>query len=204
MLLPLLESGYVVDNRGRKTPNGWLTVVGATTEREKIIPPLLDRFLIKPRFQSYSTAEMGRIVLGMAAKAEIEMSRRTAEVLGMAAGGTPRNARQLVLGARDLAHTLGRLPRPAEVLKLCGVSPDGLTDDHLAYLEALDMLGGLAGLKLLSTTLRVHPSTCMELERLLIERSFLKYGERGRELTPDGFRRLHGGFIHRATTKGTE
>jgi holliday junction DNA helicase RuvB len=197
MLLPLLEFGYVVDNRGRKTVNTWLTIIGATTEPQKIIPPLYDRFAIKPRFEPYSTTELGRIVKGMARKADVTMSQRTAEVLGMAAGGTPRNARQLVLAARDLWFSLGRLPRPKEILDLCGVEADGLTDHHLAYLNALDSLGGEAGLKLIATSVRLHESVCMDLERLLIERGFIKYGDRGRSLTADGVRRATGSYTHR-------
>lgn len=197
MLLPLLEGGYVVDNRGRKTVNNWLTIVGATTEPQKIIPPLYDRFAIKPRFESYTTAEMGKIVKGMARKADITMSQRTAEALGVAAGGTPRNARMLVLAARDLWFTLGRLPRPKEILDLCGVEPDGLTDHHLAYLDALDTLGGEAGLKLIATSVRLHESVCMDLERLLIERKYIRYGDRGRSLTAEGVRRAAGTYTHR-------
>lgn len=199
MLLPLLEGGYVVDNRGRKTVNNWLTVVGATTEPQKIIPPLYDRFAIKPRFEPYTTTEMGRIVKGMAKMADVTMSARTCEALGLAAGGTPRNARMLVLAARDLWFTLGRLPRPKEILELTGVEPDGLTDHHRAYLEALDTLGGEAGLKLIATAVRLPEPVCVDLERLLRELGYIKYGDRGRSLTAEGVRRVTGTYTHRPT-----
>lgn len=188
-LLPLIEDHYVEDNRGRRTYNTWLTVVGATTEPQEIIKPLYDRFMIKPMFQPYSDDELGRIVTSMATKIGIKLHSKVAVALGQAAGGAPRNAKSLVLAARDLK--IGSKPSDAtKILDFCGVGPDGLSEQHMAYLEALDMLGGTAGLRPLSSTLRLHPSVCMELERLLTEKRYIQPGDRGRELTSEGVHRM--------------
>jgi Holliday junction DNA helicase RuvB len=144
MLLTLLEFGFVQSNRGAKTHNFWLTVVGATTEPQKLLPTVVQRFPIKaPRFEEYTDDELARIVMGMAAKADVPLGPDACVVLGRAAGGAPRCARDFVLAAHDLwvGTDKTQLPTAQEVLDFCTVGEDGLNDAHLAYLRALDLLG---------------------------------------------------------------
>jgi Holliday junction DNA helicase RuvB len=191
-LLPLLESGYIQLPNGSRLHNEWLTIVGATTERENIIGPLYDRFVLKPEFDPYTDEEMATIIKKMIVTAEIPLSDEDALVLGKASGGTPRNARQFVLSARDLFTIEGTVPSAAEILALNRVNEDGLTHQHKLYLETLDKLGGQAGIKPLSMMLRLHASVIMELERLLLENDYITYSARGRELTAAGFAKLNG------------
>lgn len=196
-LLPVLEFGYLATNRGERVENPWLTIIGATTEPEKIIPPLYDRFSWKPVWEDYDEDDMARIVEGMLAKADVELSAATVAILGEAAGGVPRNARQLVLAARDLTAVLHEEPTAADILDLCGFTADGLSENHLRYLDALNALGKKAGLTQLATTLRLHESVCRDLERLLVAKHLITFGERGRELTSQGRLRFKGsGRVH--------
>ncbi len=188
-LLPLLEFGYLATSRGERVENPWLTIIGATTEPEKIIPPLFDRFNWKPVWEEYAPDDMSRIVSGMLRKAGVTLGKATVVILGEAAGGVPRNARQLVLAARDLIAVNESEPSAAAILDLCGFTADGLSENHLRYLDALNALEGVAGLTQLSTTLRLHESVCRELERLLVAKRLIAFGERGRELTTLGHRR---------------
>lgn len=189
-LLTLLEEGYIQNDRGWKIEAGWLSVVGATTEPEKIIPPLWDRFVIKQPFEPYTKEEMGRIAKGMAEKAGISLSHKTLIVLASAAAGVPRNLRQLIVAAKDIRDTSGRSPHAHEILDLCRTEQDGLNADHLDYLKALYSMGGRAGLEALSMMLRRHKTIITDLERLLLEREFVRYGGRGRELTGQGRLRI--------------
>lgn len=188
-LLSLLEDGVFRTSNGRKIVVPHLTVVGATTEPENIIPPLYDRFVIKPTFEEYTDGDMGCIVVSMGNKVDIDFDAETAVRLGQAAGGTPRNARHLVLAARDLA-TSGEMPTVEDILQLCGTEPDGLTVEHLKYLETLSDLGGQGGLNVLSSMLRLHQRILMELERLLVHHGLILFGTTGRELTQKGFNRI--------------
>jgi holliday junction DNA helicase RuvB len=189
-LLNLLQDGYLQTPSGRRVEVQHLTIIGATTEPDKIIAPLYDRFPIKPTFVDYSDDEMADIVMGMADKVGLELDPAYALALGQASGGIPRNARQLVLATRDLYISTGRDPIIADVLELCGTESDGLSAGHVEYLRHLADLGGHAGLQILATMLRLHPSIVCELERLLVKRQLVMYSSVGRELTELGFRRV--------------
>lgn len=189
-IMPLLEFGHLVTPTGRIIENDWITVIAATTEPQKIIPPLRQKFPIIPELEPYTSLDLQQIVEGMARMAGISLSPATTAVLGGAAAGTPRQARRLVLGARDLIVTLGREPSVDEIFDLCGASADGLTEGHVKYLQALDMLGGTAGVELLATVLQLHTAVCKDLERLLVSMGMVGYGPRGRELLSAGGRRI--------------
>lgn len=188
-LLPLLEFGYLQTKSGRKVYADFLTVVGATTEPQKIIPPLYDRFPIRPDFDDYTDQELSEIVENMGNKGGIELNAEALEVFGQAAGGSPRVARQLVLASRDL-KIVHPDAGPDEVLLLVRVQADGLSEQHIRYLNALLDLGGTAGIKPLSNILRLNENVITELERLLLARKMIEFTAQGRELTEIGMRRI--------------
>lgn len=188
-LLGLLEDGVLRTASGRTIRIPHLTAIGATTEPENIIPPLYDRFVIKPMFEEYTESEMGSIVMSMGMMLGLDFDPELTVAIGNATGGTPRHARQLVLAARDLSCTGQEVTLDA-VLNLCGIEADGLTAEHISYLETLSELGGQGGLTILASMLRLHPNVLMNLERLLVKLGFILYGPTGRELTQAGFNRV--------------
>lgn len=188
-LLKLLDNGQYHMPNGRTVNVPQLTIIGATTEPEKLIPPLYDRFAYKPTFADYSDDDMGTIVMLMADKVGVELDAEVAIELGRATGGTPRNARQIAFAARDLASN-GRVVNVQSILAVCDVEPDGLTGQHMEYLHQLGALNGQAGLAVLASILRLHPSTVTELERLLVKRDYVSYDTAGRVLTSTGFARI--------------
>lgn len=189
VLLPLLESGYMERN-GQRIENDWLTVVCATTEPKDVIPPLHDRFGFVPMFEPYSPEDLAQIVKGMAQKAGLDLGAETVMALGHAAGGVPRHALRLIHAARDLWAIKGTEPDVDEILDLSGCFKDGLTEQHVAYLTALDGLGGTAGVNLLASALRMHPRVCENLEQRLREKKLIVYTPKGRTLTAHGMRRI--------------
>jgi holliday junction DNA helicase RuvB len=193
IFLPILGQGCYVDPKtGTEYQIPWLTVIAATTERDKIIAPLHDRFVIRPEFEPYTDSELGEIVMGMSSKIGLPMEFDVALALGAAAGGIPRNAKQLVFTARALSQTLKRLPTAEEVFGLCSVDPDGLTELHRRYLGVLSDQGGKAGQKTIEGLLRVPGAYLRELERLLVEKHFITYTPSGRSLTALGKIRVLG------------
>jgi holliday junction DNA helicase RuvB len=189
-LLPLLEFGYVQTPGYKRIEAGDLTIIGATTEEDKLIEPLLDRFSIKPSYAEYTDDEMAIILTGMCDKVDIDISDEMARALAPAAAGSPRRCRQFALALRDLADS-GYAPEPStqQVLDLCGVAFDGLSDAHIRYMETLAALGGAKGLQVLCSLLRQNQHTVMNLERDLLKRGLLQI-EGCRELTRAGFNRL--------------
>lgn len=192
VLQPLLEFGYMQTKSGYRVEAGFLTIIGATTEPEHVIPPLYDRFKIKPVFEDYSEDEMALIVLNMATKADLGIDEDDAIVLGRATGGTPRNAGQFVLAGRALQVTSGKVPTATEILEFCDVDPQGLDRQHYRYLETLAKFGGTRGLTQVANVMRLNPQVCMDLERLLFKHGLINYGTTGRELTKAGHDKVKG------------
>jgi Holliday junction DNA helicase RuvB len=174
----------------------WFTIMGATTEPQKLIPPFRQKFPIIPEWEPYTNEELLQIVTGMCRMVPtgpdefgIDLPLETRAALASAAGGTPRLARRLILGARDLI-TVGQEPTIEAIFDLTGAAIDGLTEGHIRYLQVLEMLGGTSGIELLSTALQLHEAVCKELERLLVKLEMVGYGPRGRELLGAGARRI--------------
>lgn len=187
--LPLLQEGYYITPAGDRVDCGTVQVIAATTEPDKVIPPLYDRFELRPTFEPYTEDDLRDIVRTMGAKVSIEFSDETATRLGRATGGTPRMARSLVLAARTLADT-DRDVTVEEILRLASVDADGLTRQHVTYLEALHALGSKAGMDKLQAMLNLPRSTLLSVERLLVERNLIGYAGGGRELRSAGYARL--------------
>lgn len=185
------KEGYLQLPNGRRQATA-ATIIGATTEPEKIIPPLYDRFGFKPFFEDYSDEDMGRIVDGMCHRLgvdELIVPDEMCVELGRASGGVPRFAGTLVRCARDL-DAAGETVTLQAVLAMAGVDATGLDRYQIEILRTLDILGGTAGLQTLSSLLRLHPSVITDKERLLLKQGLIERGERGRALTKDGYGRL--------------
>jgi holliday junction DNA helicase RuvB len=182
-LLPLVEDDYLQLDNGTKLFNYSLTIIGATTEPEKVIPPLYDRFQIKPPWDDYKDDEMGLILSNMATKMGVEFTNEEAELLGRAAGGVPRNAKSIVSMARDLDSTDVDL-----ILHKCRLSRDGLTEMHRRYIKVLKECGGVAGLDIIGAHLRLPKSILVDLERLLMQRQMIEYTKQGRSLLSAGYK----------------
>lgn len=193
-LMSLTEPPHVLQGRWTLDfPN--LTVIAATTEPAALTGPLLSRFECKPAWQPYTRHEMVQIVRGMAERADLREGDVTAELtvtLAEASAGVPRQARALVMAARDLAYA-GEEVTGAAVLSLCHIQPDGLTDDHIRYLNLLaSQRGGTAGKEALATILDMAPAQVRVTERLLVERRLIALTGTGRQITPEGRNRVAG------------
>lgn len=191
-LLTLMEEGFIELKWGREEFAD-LTIIAATTEIQKLDPAFVDRFPIQPPFTPYTEDELALIVTGMCTRAGLAIDGDTRTVLARACSGVPRIARSLVVAARDLTQVMGTVPTGEAILDFCQIEPDGLSVDHLAYMNVLNSAAnGQAGLNVLSTRLRMHPQRVAELERILIDRNYIGLDTRGRVLTAKGRKRVRG------------
>lgn len=188
-LLTLTEEGFIQSRWGTEE-FPWLTVILATTEKRLIVEPLQSRCTVLD-LEDYSHDEMTEIVRGMARRAHVELDAEACAALATAAVGMPRAARHLVLAAKELV-AVGETPTVDEVLRLCRLDADGLGSDHRKYLSELLTLGGQAGLEVLTVRLQLHKTQVQRIERVLIDRGYVKYDTRGRVLTATGRARLQG------------
>lgn len=193
-LLTLLLDGYLQLDTGRRIYCPDTCFIGATTEREKVIPALRDRFPLNPatgiRFVDYDNNEMARIVKSMGNKVDITFTDSDALVLGAASGSVPRVARSLVICAQDLRDT----DQPITVdtiLAKTQMSRDGLSAEHVAYLETVHELGGMSvGLANIASLMALEEGAVRHLERALLKKGMIRLERTGRELTGAGTTRL--------------
>jgi Holliday junction DNA helicase RuvB len=190
MLLTLMDQGFVPTPSGGRVECSWLTVIGATTEPEKLPLPVQQRFTIHPEFVDYSDDEAAQIVSQMAWKAGVEMPSEMAKTLGHACVGTPRIARDLVMAYEALSCS--GVPSVEEVLSLAGVDSEGLGSKHLHYLRALEQMDGLAGERALMAVLQTSSGALRDTERVLLKRRLITLSSRGRCLTALGDVKVRG------------
>ena len=181
-LLSILEDHQIQFANGTKVdiPTQF-TIIGATTELKAVIEPLRDRFHHQPRFEPYTEIEMAQIFQMMCSRLGVDVSKEDAHALGRASAGVPRQAKRLALASRDLGTT-----HPPTVLEFAQITPEGFTEDHLRYMEALNSLSGVAGIDILANYLNLPKDVLVDLEKLLIDRKTIEYTPKGRSLLVKG------------------
>lgn len=186
-LLPLIEDGYLQLGSGRTIEANNLTILAATTEKDKIIPPLYQRFFT-PSFEEYSLEELQMIAYGMGLKIGVSLDSDMSLVFAKASSGTPRNLKSMVYMYRDLTYLYDHIT-PEQVLDACRVTADGLTEDHILYLKTLKKLGGLAGIDLIASQMQLNKASVSLLEQHLIKQEFIAPTKSGRELLNKGYKK---------------
>jgi holliday junction DNA helicase RuvB len=176
----LTADGYEIDVSG-------IVFVAATVPEfaPKILEPLQQRFQIRPDFEPYSHEDITTILDAMARRLGFELSPEACEGLANACGATPRLAKRFVKAARDLA-AVGMEVSAAAVLDHVGVDADGLSNDHLMYLETIKSQKGKAGLRTLANLMCMSPNSVENLERTLARQGLVHLSQQGRRLTPAG------------------
>lgn len=188
-LLTLMEQAFYQLKSGEVLEVPDITVMAATTKPQLLDDAFKDRFVLHPRFQPYTSEEMAGIVNVMQGKASLDLDDQTIIALGNASGGTPRNARRLVLAAQSLKMAHDFTPNTKEILHHAGVTYDGLTDLQVAYLKALKRFNGTAGAAKIANILRVNTASLSEIERYMFDSELIDYTDQGRTLTVAGHRR---------------
>jgi Holliday junction resolvasome RuvABC ATP-dependent DNA helicase subunit len=72
------------------------------------------------------------------------------------------------------------------VLTTCGITEDGLTEDHIDYLRALDKMGQTAGVDVISNYTGQPKDIIFDLEKLLVRKRLIEYSPKGRQLMVKG------------------
>lgn len=181
-LLPVIEDRIVRDRRGNANPVE-ITIIGATTDGDKVIRPLWERFRHKPTFDPYTDEEITKIIQNMAARFDLEVTEEWAASLVGATMNIPRRARNIVDTAKRMALVNQEVPDPEEVLAALRTTDTGLTTEHLRYLTTLQSAGEIAGLDTMRQLLGYPAGHIELLEVDMIRQGLLVRGGRGRELT---------------------
>ncbi len=205
-LLKVLEDGVAfIDGEAQILPD--LTYVAATTDKDLLKEPVLDRFKHKPHFQAYSLPELTRIAVSFAYRHNVEsiVDDELAVTIAMACRSTPRIIEEFIMAARDMYWALGNPPTPEQLLTFAEVEPDGLTRTHIHYLCAMRQyfarevgsgddkhIEFVVGEAAIMQILRETKQGIGRVERFLIERGLIDRTPRGRRLTARGIERAEG------------
>lgn len=173
-----------------------ITIIGATTDVDKLPETIIDRFPIKPYFQPYSPRELALITAGFEGRHDIELPLETTLGIALACRGTPRVARELVVAARDLIHATGEAPTIEELLNFKEMDRDGITRQHKNYVKSVyqhfrrTTASGetvyIAGEHAMRSILRETKDGLYRLERFLMEQGLIDRSPQGRRLTGKG------------------
>lgn len=188
----MLQPAIDPDDRTLVTPDLYridvsrILFIGATIPEfeAKLLPPLKQRFEIKPVWEPYTREEIATIMFGMASRLSFDLDMRVCDGLAGACGSTPRLARSLVKAARDL-HAVGHEVTAESVLDYVGVDEDGLGVDHLQYLSIVRQQQRI-GLQSLANLMGRSVQEITDLDRDLARRGFVHLSGQGRRLTQTG------------------
>lgn len=202
ILLKVLEDHVAFLPTGEVVDLDDITVIGATTDRDKLPEPVIDRFKVKPFFQPYSLGELARITITFASKHDaLDMvDDDLAVAIAKACRGTPRITEEFVIAARDLHMALGRRVAAEELLDFVEVEPDGLGRQHIQYLTSLrqffprtvrdtEEIEYVVGEAAMQQILRETKQGLGRIENFLIEKGYIDRTPRGRRLTNKGIAR---------------
>jgi Holliday junction DNA helicase RuvB len=201
ILLKILEDGVIFLPNGEIIELNDITIIGATTDRDKLPEPVIDRFKIKPYFQPYTFGDLSEIAAVFTSKHQAWNSVDAYLCLDMAKAcrGTPRILDEMVIAAQALEGTFNRRPTAAELLEFIEVEPDGMTRTHIHYITALRQffrretadgeIEFISGEATMMQLLRETKQGIGRIERFLIERGMIDRTPRGRRLTAAGMER---------------
>tara|TARA_Y100000310_G_scaffold244963_1_gene249879 strand:+ start:2955 stop:3923 length:969 start_codon:yes stop_codon:yes gene_type:complete len=200
VLFPALEDGKVAYRTGRDILmlglQPGLIILAATTNPGSLLKPLLDRFVLQLRFQSYKKSEISELVSKAADRGKVPIDDEALEVIANRSRRNPRQSNHILVIASLL------LPKESEVitgshiemtLEHLGVDGQGLTvDDHrLLVCLATTFKGEPVGLNVLALAARLEVEYVMsQVEPYLLDLGFVERGTRGRKITKEGWEHL--------------
>jgi Holliday junction resolvasome RuvABC ATP-dependent DNA helicase subunit len=198
-LLQLMQDGELVTPTGVVTSPG-ITIIGATTDAQKLPETILDRFVLRPVLDPYTDAEAARIAkahakrLGFGTVDGLPMPEQDAWLtrVAMACNNNPRRMGMLLISVRNIALSEGAALGPEGYDLTTALAWGRLTDDGLdslaqGYLTGLYGYGGHAGINTLRALL--DEEQLRITEKLLIQKGMVQVTSKGRELTGMGFER---------------
>ena len=125
-LFPVMEDGnLILGSSGRIVRLPPLLFIGATTDPDRLLTPMLDRFALVLKLRLYRPDELATIATRAAGKLGCALAPDAALAIASAASGVPRVALRLVKAARDYAYaeTLGKEKGVIKVSASTGAAP---------------------------------------------------------------------------------
>ncbi|KAA3593568.1 MAG: Holliday junction branch migration DNA helicase RuvB [Candidatus Scalindua sp. AMX11] len=165
------------------------TLIGSTTREGLLTPSFRARFGVLERLEFYPWVELQEIAVKSALKLDIEIDKKSAELVAKSSRGTPRIVNRFVRRIRDVAQVEGYNKITEDIawkgLAMLGVDKNGLCEmDRKILRTAILHNGGPIGLKTIAVSVNEQEDTIEEVyEPFLIQRGYLSKTSRGRIAT---------------------
>lgn len=196
-LLTLLQDG-VLHTPGGVVQAPKITVIAATTDKERLPKTILERFPIVPVLDPYTDREAVQIGL-IAAKRlgfgadhlPLPADNTWLAKVAKASANNPRRMGNLLASVRDVALSTNNMNLHGDEgydltvsLEWAGLTEDGLDRSQQNYMVALLLAGGTAGISTLKA--RLGEDQIQLTERYLIHAGYVDVTPQGRVLTDFG------------------
>ncbi len=176
------------------------TLVGATTRMGLLTSPLRDRFGIVLRLDFYSISDLSAIIERSASILNIDIDKKSAQLIAKRSRGTPRVANKLLRRVRDLAQIENNSLIDAAVvektLKILDIDESGLDYLDKKYMRVVleKFNGGPVGVETIAASLGEDKNTIEDvIEPYLMQIGYIKRTPRGRVATELSFKKF--GFL---------
>lgn len=185
-LLQVIDERRIFISGGKAVhslPVNDFTLVGATTNPEGVIQPLMDRFRMVLHLDFYSSSELRDVVRQRCRTLGWDYEPPLLEAIAQRAKGTPRIALRLLQSARRVAVAEGaKLVTVEHLSRACAIeriSDTGLDHQQQKYLQLLESGGSRLGV--LAAQLGVAPKVVSKtIEPYLLRAGLILKDEQGR------------------------
>jgi Holliday junction DNA helicase RuvB len=171
------------------------TILGATTDPQKLLQPLRDRFKMVLDYQFYSAQELEAMLRIRVQQLGWAVEDSVFALISQRGKGVPRIALRLLESVKMLASSLNEeVLRTDHFHRTCqieSIDPKGLTGNEVKYLEILYENDGSARLNVIASRLGLHPKHVSTIiEQFLIRDGLVTKNNSVRVLTQDGLSHL--------------
>ena len=171
------------------------TVLGATTDPQKLLQPLRDRFKLVLDYQFYNVRELEAMLRIRVQQLGWIVEESVFALIAQRGKGVPRIALRLLESVRMLASSLNeevvRVDHFHRTCQVESIDPKGLTGNEVKYLKILYDNDGSARLNVIASRLGLHPKHVSTIiEQFLIREGLVTKNNSVRVLTQDGLRHI--------------
>jgi Holliday junction DNA helicase RuvB len=197
----------IMEDRTMPTQSGILPypeicIIGTTTDEGMLPDAFINRFPLRPRLEPYTREQLVAIAQHNAAALGATLATDAADLIAGASRGVPRQINNYVKNAVMFERRNLTAAVVEKVLRVNGVTPDGLTADMQAMLTFLltkarrergdGEVTHQASVSTIATAIgksRDAKAVALRIEPYLIEKGYVQVGHGGRSLTDAGIAR---------------
>lgn len=173
------------------------TLLGATTQFDKISKPIRDRFGLTFKLDNYTLEDIAKIIIRSALLLETEISHHQALIIANYCQESPRIANRLTKRIVDFAQYYNQGQVSDEIiyqtLKHLSIYREGLQDIHIEYLKLLLDVFDQKSVALDVIVPLLNESKIFivnDIEPILLSKKFIIKTSRGRKITSLGVKYL--------------